>query len=108
MSKSKVYYWFLRNLDEATNKVFRLRLPAENAVEDVKCTDGVHNLWKCDREFVSMCEKSRASLGISFIVYVKEGLHGQIRPWSLPASKAVSNTKSSVRMLKRRARLSVH
>lgn len=69
----------------ATNRILAEHLPAENECKDKLCEDGEErDLWKCDHAMVAELQRAKASLNLTFKVFVQEGQHGKVRLWVFP------------------------
>ncbi len=76
--------WYIYPLDGPTNEAIAAQLSEEDACRDQLCNDGKkRNLWRCDHPFVAFLRRSSLGGGLKFLVFVREGKYGQIRPWKL-------------------------
>ncbi len=76
--------WYVFPLDKGTNEVIARQLSEDDACHDQLCNDGKkRNLWRCDHPFVAFLKRSSLGGGLRFMVFVREGQYGQIRPWKL-------------------------
>lgn len=86
MKPQAPYVWFVepigRNHDQ-TNKVISELLPSENAISDVRCSDGrEHNLWKCTSyETVNKLNSCSSGMRLCFNIWVQKTRNSAIRPW---------------------------
>lgn len=71
-----------------TNKILVEHLGGDGECKGKLCADGLeHDLWRCDREFITELERARKRLSLTFKVYVQEGEHGQVRLWKFGKKK---------------------
>ncbi|MSR79083.1 MAG: hypothetical protein EXS59_02985 [Candidatus Taylorbacteria bacterium] len=86
--KNKHFTWFLEPLNPETNQVLSTMLPEEDAVHDAMCAGKTrHNLWRCNHSTVAAIITGAKTFGFKFTVFLKEGNHGQIRPWKFEKTK---------------------
>jgi len=84
--KSGCIRWFVEPGDDDTNGRIGLIIAERNASDvsfssNIRCGDGQpHNLWECSKEFLSVLEKSRVSLGLNFQVF-RRFKDGPILKW---------------------------
>ena len=74
------------------NQMLAEKLSDEDACPDQLCSDGeVRDLWRCDRKHVrEMEEASEGMPQIYFRIFVREGMHGKIRPWTFGRKKKIA------------------
>lgn len=79
--------------DSFLNRIVSTRLEGEEISQGLKCSDGVlRDLWPCpDHSVVRELNKLNASDHLQLKFFVKEGPHGQVRPWNLENGTSKSN-----------------
>ena len=67
-------------LDPETNQIIGEKFSVDAMMEGIKCNDGMrHDLWLCDRQFVTRLKKAKKKFNLNFKIWVQEG-RGEIKP----------------------------
>ncbi len=83
--------------DSYLNRIVSTRLEGEEISTDLLCSDGVsRDLWPCpDHAVIREFARLNESDGLRLQFFVKEGPHGQIRPWKF--ENALSSSSKLVK-----------
>ena len=79
--------------DELLNEIVSKHLVNADISNDVLCSDGVNrNMWACDHAVIRELNKLNTfGWRVKPKYFVKQGLHGQVRPWNLENGTSKSN-----------------
>jgi len=75
-------FWYVYPRDAVANQTFSRYLDPDDFCADKICSDGKkRNLWRCSSQKIGEFERCANDLNLRFQIFVREGMHGKIRPW---------------------------